>query len=222
MTAPRRPLAVLFDLDGTLVDSIGLLLGSMRHAFRDRAHRPTDAEWVAGIGTPLRAQLRRWAADDLDLVTLESDYRNWQREHHDALTRCYDGVTEVVRSLHAAGHPIALVTSKSEPLARRALEWVGLLDVVAPVVGLESTTVHKPAPEPVLHALSVLGYAPAEAVFVGDSPHDMNSGNTAGVATIAALWGPFSATDLDPSRPIHRIADIRELPPLLAEIARRI
>src|ERR1700733_3683043 len=100
MSSPR--LAVLFDLDGTLLDTIELLLNSVRHAFRSRTGRvPTTEEWIAGIGTPLASQMRVYATDESDLAALIEDYRDYQRAHHDALTRAYDEVLPTVAALHA-------------------------------------------------------------------------------------------------------------------------
>src|SRR5581483_2738759 len=117
-TSPRR--AILFDLDGTLVDTIELLLRSVRHAFEGRAGpKPTTAEWIAGIGTPLASQLRPWAADEHDLATLVEAYRSFQRANHDRLTRCYAGVVPTIRRLDELGYPMAVVTSKANDIAHR-------------------------------------------------------------------------------------------------------
>lgn len=218
----RPPIAVLFDLDGTLVDTIELLLSSVRHAFRDRAGRvPSEAEWVAGIGTPLVTQLRPFAADDADLALLVAGYREYQHEHHDRLTRCYDRVIDIVSRLKADGHPTGVVTSKSDAIAHRSLAYVGLLELMDVVIGADSTTRHKPDPEPVRVALERLGYAPADAVFLGDSPHDIAAGNAAGVVTIAALWGPFDRDTLEAVRPTHLLGDIGELPELVNKLQGR-
>jgi pyrophosphatase PpaX len=224
MPPSSRPAAVLFDLDGTLVDTIELLLSSVRHAFAEREARrpggraPTDAEWIAGIGTPLAAQLRPFARDDADALALVDSYRAYQREHHDRLTRCYADVVDVVTELRARGHPTAVVTSKADDIAHRTLAHVGLLPLMDLVVGVGATARHKPDPEPVLYALGRLDYAPAEALFVGDSPHDIRAGNAAGVATVAALWGPFSRDVLEAVRPTFTIARITELPGIVERI----
>lgn len=215
----RPPTAVLFDLDGTLVDTIELLLRSVRHAFRDRAGRvPSEAEWVAGIGTPLVTQLRPFAADDTDLALLVASYREYQHEHHDRLTRCYDRVVDVVAQLKRDGHPTGVVTSKSDAIARRSLAHVGLLELMDVVIGADSTARHKPDPEPVRVALERLDYSPTNAIFVGDSPHDIGSGNAAGVVTVAALWGPFDRDTLERANPTHLLGDIGELSALVARI----
>lgn len=217
--ASVRPLAVLFDLDGTLIDSIELILNSAKHAFRDRAgHVPSDAEWLTGVGIPLAAMFRRYARDDDEVNTLIAKYREYQLAHHDRLVRCYDQVVETVDFIRAAGHPVAIVTSKTGWLARRGLDHVGLGAHFDVIVGCDACERHKPDPEPVFLALQKLGYPPAESVFVGDSVHDIAAGNAAGVMTIAALWGPFSREDLVASNPTHYLRRIADLPRLLAEV----
>ena len=211
-------MAVLFDLDGTLIDSIGLILGSMRYAFaKCRAPLPTDAEWLAGVGTPLRTMFQQYFSDDAEIDRLIAAYREHQFANHDDLVRCYDDVPTVVASLDGRGHPMALVTSKTEMLARRGLERVGLIDYFNVIIGCDSCSRHKPHPEPVLTALDRLGYQPDEAAFVGDSVHDVEAGNAAGVLTIAALWGPFTREQLAIASPDRYLERIVELPQLLAE-----
>ena len=214
--AGARPLALLFDLDGTLIDSVAFLLSAVRHAFRDRRDRvPTEAEWIAGIGTPLVAQLRQWCRDDDDLATLVAEYRAYQHAHLDRETRCFPGVRDALVELHRRGHPMALVTSKGDEIARRSLDVVELTPLFDTIVGADSCERHQPDPEPVRVALARLGRPADEAIFVGDSPHDVASGNAAGVATAAVLWGPFSRAELAPLRPTHWLEDVSELIPLV-------
>ena len=210
------PDAILFDLDGTLVDSIALIVAAMRHAFRGRARAPvTDQEWLATVGLPLHAQLRPYADTDADVATLITEYRAFQVVHHDALLRPYPGAVDVVRTLHERGHPLAVVTSKSEDMAHRALDWGGLARYFSAVVGLESTTYHKPDPAPIRFALHALGAAAATAWFVGDSPFDMQAGRGAGTRTVAALWGPFTRADLEPTRPDAWAKRIEDVPAIV-------
>ena len=211
MTLP----AVLFDLDGTLIDSIELILSSARHAFEEWRVRPTDEEWVRGIGTPLVQQLRAYAASDDEVALLLERYRRYQHEHHDRLTRCYDDVPEVIAALAQRGHRLAVVTSKASPIAHQSLEFVGLDRLFPVVVGYDDTPRHKPDPEPVRVALSRLGVRSDHAVFVGDSPHDILAGNAADVVTVAALWGPFDRETLAEAGPDHFIGCMAELPGVL-------
>jgi pyrophosphatase PpaX len=213
-------LALLFDLDGTLIDSIGLLVASMEYAYADRERRPPVDEWIAAIGTPLDAMLRRWATDDEDVLRLRARYREFQFANHDAMTSAYPGVVDTIRALHAEGHALAIVTSKLSVGASKSLEFVGIADCFHAVIGLDSTTRHKPGPEPVLHALERLGgIAPERALFVGDSTHDMHAGNAAGVTTAAALWGPFSRAQLETANPTHWLRSFPEVRGIVEQLA---
>ena len=215
----QRPLAVLFDLDGTLIDSIELILSSMRHAFAARgATAPADEDWLAGVGIPLRTMFDRYAGSPEELDSLIAAYREHQLMHHDRLVQCYADVVETLSLLRERGHPLAVVTSKSDWLAKRGLDHVGLTPFFDAIVGCDSCTRHKPHPEPVLTALDMLHYEAQEAVFVGDSVHDIEAGNAAGVVTVAALWGPFTREQLLPSGPAFVLDRIDGLPAILTDL----
>lgn len=208
--------AILFDLDGTLIDSIELILASMRHAFARRGNAPpADAEWLTGVGIPLHTMFRRYFPSDHDVEEMISYYREHQLANHDRLVVPYDDVVDTVQRLHALGHPLAVVTSKTEALARRGLSYVQLLPLFDEVIGCDSCSRHKPHPEPVLTALERLGRRGTAAYFVGDSVHDIEAGNAAGVETVAALWGPFTREELAPARPTHYLERICDLPALV-------
>ena len=210
---PPRPL--LFDLDGTLLDTVGLIVASARHAFADAPGAPTEAEWIAGIGTPLAVQLRRYAASDEELARLTARYRAYQREHHDRLTRCFDEVPETLAELERRGHPMAVVTSKVGEIARLGLAHTGLDRFFPVLVGADDTLRHKPDPEPVRLALERLGEPADGALFVGDSPHDVRAGRAAGVVAVAACWGPFARAELADAGADHFLDGFAELPALL-------
>ena len=210
--------AVLFDLDGTLIDSVPLIVASMQHAFAGRERAPTEKEWVALIGTPLEAMIRRWGEDEADVALLRERYKEHQWAHHDSMVRAFPGVPEVLDALAARGVRMAVVTSKLESSARRSLEFLGLVRYFEAVVGLESTVRHKPDPEPVRHALDRLEAVADGAAFVGDSPHDVVAGNAAGVATVAALWGPFTRDELAPAHPRAWAARVSDLLPVLESL----
>lgn len=217
-----RPLAVLFDLDGTLIDTIALLLASVHAAFDGHdGPAPTEEEWIAGIGTPLWIQLAQFARDESEIRTLTDRYRAFQRREHDRLTAPYPGALDAVRQLHDRGHPLGIVTSKSNEMMNRSLVHTGLAPYMSVAIGADACTRHKPDPFPVELALQSLGYSPHEAVFVGDSPHDVNAGNSAGVTTIAALWGPFTREQLRPANPAVWLESIADLPATVARIQSR-
>ena len=215
--------ALLFDLDGTLIDSIELILNSARYAFEGFEGRaPTDDEWRALIGRPLTDSFREFVSHEPEVERLVGRYREYQLEHHDRLVRAYDGVIDVIRGLAAAGHPMALVTSKADWLAERALKHVGLADEIRVIVGCDSCTRHKPHPEPVENALALLRAGPADAMFVGDSPHDVESGRAAGVYTVGVSWGAFTREEMLRSGADLVIDDIAALPAAVSRFAARI
>lgn len=220
MTRARTLPAVLFDMDGTLLDSIELIVESAVYAYDGRdGPRPTRAEWQALIGTPLDSMLARWALDDADVEFLRGRYRTFQLGHHDQLVRLYDGADALVRTLHARGHPMAVVSSKHERGIRRSMDHFGLTPLFDALVGIEATAHHKPHPEPVLHALGRLGVDATQAVFVGDSPHDVEAAHAAGVPVIAVTWGAYSPAELARAEPTAWV-DLRDdLPRVIARIA---
>jgi pyrophosphatase PpaX len=212
----RRLPTILFDLDGTLLDSIELILSSARYCFEKLGRpAPSDEEWTAGIGIPLFTMLGKYSADEAELAALIAAYREYQVANHDRLTRCYDGVVDAIRSFHDRGHELAIVTSKSEALALRGLVHVGLARYIDTFVGCDASARHKPDPEPVRIALERLASAPSDAIFVGDSVHDILSGNAAGVATVAAVWGAGRRDEMATGNPTHYALTISEVTQLV-------
>lgn len=194
----------LFDLDGTLIDSIELIMSSFRHTMlTHRGAVPDDDDWRAGFGRPLRPQLARYARDADEVARMAATYRAHNLEHHDRLVRPYAGIRSVVAELGERGARLGIVTSKNRTAAERGLRHCGLIGFFEVLVTSDDVTEHKPHPAPVLAALASLEAQPAETVFIGDSPHDCAAGRAAGVSTAAALWGPFSRATLDPHGPDH-------------------
>lgn len=202
----------LFDLDGTLIDSIDLILRSYRHTMEVHyGSAPSDDHWMAGLGTPLWVQFRQFTEDEAQIQAMVATYREYNLAHHDELVQPYDGVVDRVRALAAGGARLGLVTSKMRQGALRGLRLVGLEDAFDAVVGSDEVTHPKPHPEPVLRALDLLGAEPATAVFVGDSRHDIECGRAAGVRTAAVLWGPFDRAQLEDLEPDYWLEHPQDL-----------
>lgn len=202
----------LFDLDGTLLDSIDLILESFHHTARvHRRPERSDAHWLAGIGTPLRVQLSQMADSDEELEALLDTYRNYNLERHDAMAKPYPGIVEVVKTLHQRKAKLALVTSKLSRGATRGLRLLGLEEEFPVRVCADDVVQGKPHPEPVFKALAALGAQPSEAVFIGDSDHDIEAGRRAGVETAAVSWGPFAREALEAAGPSRWIESPEEL-----------
>lgn len=193
---------VLFDLDGTLIDSVELILASCRHTMVAHGLPPrSDEEWLRWIGTPLTAHFAAWNDERGTMEAMIATYRAFNMANHDRMVTPFPGVLDVVARLRAAGIATGLVTSKLNDNALRGLRLVGLEGTMDVLVCADHVTNHKPHPEPVEKAVSMLGADPASTVFVGDSIHDLHSGRQAGVLTAAALWGPFARRDLEPAAP---------------------
>ena len=207
----------LFDLDGTLIDSIDLILRSYRHTMqihRANAPLPPDDIWMKGLGTPLSVQFRHWTDDQVEIEAMIATYRAYNLTHHDALVKPYDGVVEEVVKLKQKGKRLGLVTSKLKDGAMKGLRLARLDQAFEIVIGAGEVTNPKPHPEPVLKALELLDAAAERTVFIGDSRHDLECGRAAGVKTAAVLWGPFNRAhlaDLDPDFWLEKPAQLAQL-----------
>lgn len=184
--------AVLFDLDGTLADTVELILHCYRHTMETHLGRALpDERWLAGIGRPLRDQLREFGRTEDEAAAMLETYTSFQRTVHDAMVCSYPGAAAVLDVYRDGGTPLAVVTSKLRDMALRTLSCCGLDAYFEVLVGADDVEAGKPDPEPVRAALDALGVAPSPSVlFVGDSPYDVEAGKRAGVRTAGALWGP--------------------------------
>ena len=179
---------MLFDFDGTIVDSGEMILASFRHATKTvLAREIPDGELAAAVGgSTIFEQMRAFDPNRVD--ELVEAYRAHNTPLHDEL-RPFQGMEELLGGLKAEGRRLGIVTAKRRrtiDLAFRVLDLERFFDTV---VTADSTKRHKPDPEPVLHALELLGADPREAAFVGDSPFDMGAGSAAGVFTVGVSWG---------------------------------
>lgn len=205
---------VFFDLDGTLADTVELILMSYRHTMRTHLGEDLpDEHWLATLGQPLPVQLAAFARDDDEFSAMRETYVTYQRSVHDRIVRPFPGAIEVLSELRRRGVGLAIVTSKARGIARRTMEVCGLWDRVDVVVCGDEVERGKPDPEPVrraLHALGLEDRAP-QVLFVGDSPFDLRSGRAAGTRTAAVEWGPHARSVLDMERPDYFLTDLEEL-----------
>ena len=207
---------VLFDLDGTLIDSIRLILDSYHHTLATHGIPPrTDDHWLRGVGTPLSVQFAEWRDDVGKLEAMVATYREYNLAHHDRMVTVYPGVVTALGAIRAAGRRTGLVTSKNRQGAVRGLTLVRLEAMMDVLVCADEVTNPKPHPEPVEKAVALLGADPGTTVYVGDSIHDMVSGRAAGVRTAAALWGPFGREHLELATPDYWLETPADLLTLL-------
>ena len=209
--APRpRFSTVLFDLDGTLADTIPLIVASYQHAFRTvLAEEVDEGRARAWIGRPLLPALLEESPEHGD--ALDRVYREWNLANTARLIRRYDGVPELLTELGAAGLTCAVATSKRRETARLALVGVGIDHLIDVVAALEDTTAHKPAPDPLLHAAATLGVDPAGCVYVGDATVDVLAARAAGMAAVAVTWGAGERAALEATAPDALVDTVPQL-----------
>jgi pyrophosphatase PpaX len=199
--------AVLFDLDGTLIDSGAIILASFRYATQTVLRREIpDAELAALVGgSSIHEQMRSIDAAQVD--ELVRVYREHNEPLHDEL-EAFEGIEHVLAELKREGRRLGIVTAKRRQTVELAFAVLPLERYFDVVVTSDMTERHKPDPEPVRKALERLGVEPGEAAFVGDSPFDVASGKAAGVFTVAVAWGN-----------IHPIENLAEADVLVASPA---
>jgi pyrophosphatase PpaX len=197
---------VLFDLDGTLIDSTPMILASFQHATKTVLGEAVPDEAIFAIvgGPTLEAQMRSFAPDRVE--ELVAVYRAHNTPLHDHLQLCA-GMGDVLATLKAEGRRLGIVTSKRRHTTQLALDRLEIERFFDTIVTSDETATHKPSPEPVQLALTRLDAAPGAAAYVGDSPYDVGSARAAGVFSIAVSWGGMhNVTDADAV-----VADTEEL-----------
>jgi pyrophosphatase PpaX len=186
---------VLFDLDGTLVDSNALIVEAMQGTAEAVLGRRFPEEQIVALvgGGSAARQLATLDAERVDELVRDYGERIGPAYDHVA---CFAGIVDVLRELRARGARLGVVSAKRGDVLARALAAAGIADVFDVLVGSDATTRHKPDPEPILHALDLLGAAPQAAAYVGDSPYDAAAAKAAGVYAVAVAWGK-----------LHRVED---------------
>ncbi|MDQ6603291.1 MAG: HAD-IA family hydrolase, partial [Chloroflexota bacterium] len=191
------PRAILFDLDGTLIDSIELIVQSFQHATETHMGTPLPREEIIPtIGRSLVGELERIAPNNGP--ALLATYRTFMFANHDAFVTVYPGIVEMLAAIRARGIPMGIVTSKARLSAAPSFERFLLDREMAIVVVEDDTTRHKPYPDPLLHAAAALDLPPTACWYIGDSTHDMIAARAAGMTGIGAAWGPYARTILEP------------------------
>jgi pyrophosphatase PpaX len=191
---------VLFDLDGTVVDTGAIILASMRHAAVTVLGRDySDTQLLSAVGGPgLEAQMH--ALDPERVDELVRVYRAHNEPLHETIGLCA-GMDVVLEELRDRGHRLGIVTAKRRRTVDLAFARVPVEHLFDVVVAGDETEQSKPHPAPLLLALERLGATAGEAAYVGDSPFDMQAANAAGLRAIGVSWGrihgPETLTDAD-------------------------
>ncbi|WP_078543933.1 pyrophosphatase PpaX [Litchfieldia alkalitelluris] len=178
---------LLFDLDGTLIDTNDLIISSFMHTLEQYfPNEFTREDVLKFIGPPLYDSFV--ALDENRVDEMIATYREHNIANHDALVKEYEGVYEGIKELHAKGYKLGIVTTKMRNTVNMGLKLTGLDQFFDVVVTLDDVKNAKPDPEPVQLALSQLKSKASEAIMVGDNSHDILSGKNAGTLTAGVAW----------------------------------
>lgn len=205
--------ALLFDLDGTLLDTDAFISGAFDASLKASGAGPLDREaYRRVIGQPL-ATCYAYLAPGHDAQALCEHHRVWQTQHLD-LVRPMPGAGELLVALRERGILRAVVTTRSRRSSIPSLERTGLLPLLDTVVSAEDVSRHKPDPEPLLLAISRLNVAVEGTVMVGDTPADVNAARAAGVLSVGVDFGSYGPAIAE-CQPDLVISNLVELLPAL-------
>lgn len=220
-----NPCVILFDFDGTLVNTTPLILRSFRATWQKVfGFEMEDADYIKTFGTLLHTALKQLTEQcvaegrirPVDDLTAKADellatYREFNWQWHDEVIEAFAGIDETVRELKARDYRLGIVSSKLRFGVERGLNIFAMAELFDVIITADDVTNHKPHPEPLLKALRGFDASPREAVYIGDSTHDIIAGKAADVATAAAAWGPFPRTELEELKPDYLLEEPGEL-----------
>lgn len=205
--------AVLFDFDGTLINTNDLIFASYKKAFKDVLNREISlGDMLKLYGRPLYSSLACYGDKQDEIYRV---YREFNESRHDYMAKSFSGALEGVKKIRDKGIKTAIVTSKKPPLVKRGLEIIKMEDMFEVIVTPEDTEKTKPDPEPVLLGCKLLGVKPAESIYVGDSIFDMEAGQKAGTKLCAVKYSLTKPEQLLKFSPDYFVSTIEELADIL-------
>lgn len=197
----------IFDLDGTLIDSIELIVRCFQHTTKTHLGiSMPEVDVLALIGKPLRPELERMAPGRG--LELTATYREMQFGLHDQLVKPFSGIPELIIDLTNRGFAVGIATSKAQAGTQKALELFGeTAQHFKTVITIDDCENHKPHPEPLLMAAKNLGVKPEHSLYIGDSIFDMEAAVAANMTPVGVTWGAAKEDALRAYTPhvFHRI-----------------
>ncbi|WP_456433481.1 HAD family hydrolase [Nitratifractor sp.] len=189
---------ILFDLDGTLIDSTEAILESFRRSFELLGGSVPDPEAITAlVGHPLADMYRALGVAEDRIDAYVRTYKENYRRVHTAKTVLLPGVREAIEEASRFAR-LGIVTTKTGRYSRELMEHFGLMGYFEVLVGSEDVARHKPHPEPIHRALEIMGAESSRCVMVGDTPMDLEAARSAGVAAVGMLWGYALEAELVP------------------------
>ena len=209
---------ILFDLDGTLLDTNELIIQSFQHTYQRHLNKQVNkVEIIKNFGEILKITLDREFGEAEGEEAIKT-YRSFQIGNFEKLIAIHSGVKEGIIELHKQGYMLGIVTSRLNDSALRGLNHFGLKGYFESIVGADNTDVHKPDPTPAFMALKELGGKPEETLLVGDSPYDILCGKNAGITTVIVGWSALPMDMLLKYEPDYVVDSMEELVALVEKL----
>lgn len=201
---------LLFDLDGTLIDTNNLIIQSFLHTLGQYyPERYKREDVLPFIGPTLKETFE--SIDNSRTEEMIQVYRTFNMSNHDTLVKEFEGVHETIAILREKGYKLGVVTTKKLDVVQKGLELTGLDTFFEVVVALDHVSKAKPDPEPILLALEKLGSTADEAIMVGDNFHDILGGKNAGTKTAGVAWSIKGRAYLEEYNPDYILENMRDL-----------
>jgi pyrophosphatase PpaX len=200
---------ILFDLDGTLIDTNQLITASFKHTFEQFQLEFTDEELIKFNGLPLIETFKN--IDPIRADEMVETYREHNLKVHDDYVKPFPQVEETLKRLHTMGVKMGVVTTKMSPGAEMGLERVGIADYFDSVITLNQVTHAKPHPEPVIKTMKELHAEQESSLMVGDNSYDIEAGQRAGIKTAGVSWSQRGREHLLQYKPTYMLENMSDL-----------
>lgn len=206
---------LLFDLDGTIVDTNELIINSFLHTLEKYYPGKYNREaLVPHFGKPLYDQMVIFG-DEEKAEEMVNVYREYNIQTHDEMVKEFPYVNNVLKELYDMGLTLGVVTTKMSKTALMGLKLFHLDRLMSTVVTYEDTELHKPQPEPVLLAMERLKADPKTTLMVGDSQYDIQAAQNAGITSVGVAWSIKGRDLIDTFKPDYVLEDFRDLIPIV-------
>lgn len=206
---------VLFDFDGTIIDTNELIITTLLHVLEGKTVPPITREHILPhMGQPLVDQLKFFSGQT-EVEELVRAYREYNLLVHDEMIREFPHVSEVLQLMHKRGIKLGIVTNKMRITTDRGLRYFGLDDLMDAVITMAEVTVGKPDPQGILLAVEQLGADPQKTLMVGDSQYDLLAAQRAGVQSAGVAWSLRGEAYLNQFNPDYMLHDMRDLLPIV-------
>ncbi|MCI1693921.1 pyrophosphatase PpaX [Aneurinibacillus aneurinilyticus] len=212
---------VLFDLDGTLIDTNNLILTSFMYTLEK--FYPGKYTWedlIPHMGKPLYDQMELFGPERSE--ELVQVYREHNERVHDELVEEFPNVLDTIEQLAKMGIKMGIVTTKQRKTAEMGLRLFGLDKYMDTFISYQDTEKHKPHPEPVHKAMQALGVDPARTLMVGDSQYDIQAGQNAGIASAGVAWSLKGASFLSSFNPTYLLNDMSDIIQIVKQPTRQL